>query len=93
MKKILIASDHAGFTLKEIVKKFLHRKKYNVLDLGPYKSTKVDYPDYAHKLSKKINISRKFMGVLVCGSGTGIHQYDSHPAWFPGQCPEYYHFG
>ena len=72
MKKILIASDHAGFTLKEIVKKFLHRKKYNVLDLGPYKSTKVDYPDYAHKLSKKINISSKLMGVLVCGSGTGM---------------------
>ena len=72
MKKILIASDYAGFYLKELIKKFLYKKKYKVFDLGPYKLTKVDYPDYAHKLSKKINVNSKLTGVLVCGSGAGM---------------------
>ena len=72
MKKILIASDHAGFKLKEIIKKYLSKKKINVVDLGPYKLIKVDYPDYAHKLSKKINLNKKLTGVLVCGSGIGM---------------------
>ena len=70
MKKIFIASDHAGFKLKEYIKmKF--SKKYEVVDLGPYQSIKsVNYPDYAHKLSKKI--SKENYGILVCGSGMGM---------------------
>ena len=72
MRKILIASDHAGFKLKEVIKKYLSKKKINVVDLGPYKLIKVDYPDYAHKLSKKINLNKKLTGVLVCGSGIGM---------------------
>ena len=72
MRKILIASDHAGFKLKEIIKTYLSKKKIKVLDLGPFKSVKVDYPDYAHKLSKKINLNKKLTGVLVCGSGIGM---------------------
>ena len=72
MKKILIASDHAGFKLKEIIKKYLSKKKIKIEDLGPYKLVKVDYPDYAHKLSKKINLNKKLTGVLVCGSGIGM---------------------
>ena len=72
MKKILIASDHAGFKLKEIIKKYLSKKKIKVLDLGPFELVKVDYPDYAHKLSKKINLNKKLTGVLVCGSGIGM---------------------
>ena len=40
--------------------------------MGPSKLTKVDYPDYAHKLSKKINLNKKFTGILVCGSGIGM---------------------
>ena len=72
MRKILIASDHAGFKLKEIIKKFLLKKKIKVVDLGPSKLIKVDYPDYAHKLSKKINLNKKLTGVLVCGSGIGM---------------------
>ena len=71
MRKILIASDHAGFKLKEIIKKYLSKKKIKIVDLGPYKLMKVDYPDYAHKLSKKINLNKKLTGVLVCGSGLG----------------------
>ena len=72
MRKILIASDHAGFKLKEIIKKYLSKKKIKIIDLGPFKMTKVDYPDYAHKLSKKINLNKKLIGVLVCGSGIGM---------------------
>ena len=59
MRKILIASDHAGFKLKEIIKQYLIKKKIKVEDLGPSKLKKVDYPDYAHKLSKKINLNKK----------------------------------
>ena len=72
MRKILIASDHVGFRLKEIIKKYLLKKKINIVDLGPFKLAKVDYPDYAHKLSKKINLNKKLTGVLVCGSGIGM---------------------
>ena len=72
MRKILIASDHAGFRLKETIKKYLSKKKIIIVDLGPFKLSKVDYPDYAHKLSKKINPNRKLTGVLVCGSGIGM---------------------
>ena len=68
MRKILIASDHAGFKLKEIIKQYLSKKKIKVVDLGPSKLTKVDYPDYAHKLSKKINLNKKLTDILVCGS-------------------------
>ena len=71
MKNIYIASDHAGFNLKESIKK-KYSKKYKLFDLGPDKSSKsVNYPDYAHKLSKKIN-KKQNIGILVCGSGMGM---------------------
>ena len=71
MKNIYIASDHAGFNLKESIKK-KYSKKYNLFDLGPEKSSEsVNYPDYAHKLSKKIN-KKQNIGILVCGSGMGM---------------------
>jgi len=72
LRKILIASDHAGFKLKEIIKKYLSKQKIKVIDLGPSNLIKVDYPDYAHKLSKKINLNTKLTGILVCGSGIGM---------------------
>ena len=71
-KIIYLASDHAGFDLKEDIKKFLIRKNKNVSDLGPPNSRdSVDYPDFAHKLSKKIKNNSEF-GVLICGSGIGM---------------------
>ena len=71
MKNIYIASDHAGFNLKESIKK-KYSKKYNLFDLGPNQSSKsVNYPYYAHKLSKKIN-NKQNIGILVCGSGMGM---------------------
>ena len=72
MKKIFISSDHAGFHLKEqIKKKFL--KKYNFQDLGTNSSNvSVNYPDYAHKLCEKVAKNSKNIGILVCGSGMGM---------------------
>ena len=72
MRKIFISSDHAGYNLKEqIIKKF--HKKYYFQDLGTDSSIlSVNYPDYAHKLCKKIAKNSKNMGILVCGSGIGM---------------------
>ena len=72
MKKIFISSDHAGFGLKEDIKKHLKNKKLNFKDLGPFNDDSVDYPDYAHKLAKKVKVSKNNVGILVCGSGTGM---------------------
>ena len=71
-KKVVIASDHAGFKLKEEIKKFLIRKRKRVLDLGTKNTNSVDYPDYAHLLSEKIKKDKNQFGILICGSGTGM---------------------
>ena len=71
-KKISLASDHAGFSLKEIIKKKLIKNKIRVIDFGPYNKDKVDYPDYAKKVARNISSKRTNMGILVCGSGTGM---------------------
>ena len=72
MKKIFISSDHAGFELKEIIKNYLKRNKLNFFDFGPYCDDRVDYPDFAHKVAKKVKISKNNVGILVCGSGMGM---------------------
>ena len=71
-KKISLASDHAGFVLKEIIKKKLIKKKIKVFDLGPKTKDSVDYPDYAKKVARNVCSKRTNMGILVCGSGTGM---------------------
>ncbi len=72
MKKIFISSDHAGFNLKEDIKKKF-RNKYIFQDLGTDNSKiSVNYPDYAHKLCKKVSKNSKNIGILVCGSGIGM---------------------
>ena len=73
MKKIFISSDHAGFKLKEAIKIYLEKKKINFQDFGPSNENSVDYPDYAHKVARKVNSSKKNIGILVCGSGTGMN--------------------
>ena len=72
MKTIFIASDHAGYNLKEsIIRNF--SKKLNFKDLGSDSSKKsVNYADYAHKLCKKISKNKFSVGILVCGSGMGM---------------------
>ena len=71
-KKVVLASDHAGFKLKEEIKKFLIKKKRKVLDLGTKNTSSVDYPDYAHLLSKKMKNGKNQFGILICGSGAGM---------------------
>ena len=71
-KKIVLASDHAGFKLKEVIKKFLIKKRYKMVDLGTKNTNSVDYPDYAHLLSKKMKKDKNQFGILICGSGTGM---------------------
>tara|TARA_B100000900_G_scaffold157920_1_gene134180 strand:- start:160 stop:585 length:426 start_codon:yes stop_codon:yes gene_type:complete len=73
LKKIFISSDHAGYQLKEIVKSYLSKKKITFQDLGPDSDTKVDYPDYAHKVAKKVKMSKNNVGILICGSGMGMN--------------------
>ena len=73
MKKIFISSDHAGFKLKEAIKIYLSKKKLTFQDLGPNNNDRVDYPDFAHKLAKKVKTSKNNVGILVCGSGTGMN--------------------
>ncbi len=73
MKKIFISSDHAGFKLKETIKDYLNNKKFNFEDLGPMDDSSVDYPDYAHKVAKKVKLNKSNIGILVCGSGTGMN--------------------
>ena len=72
MKKIYIASDHAGFNLKKlVVTKFSKKLKFE--DLGTHNSIKsVNYPDYAHKLCKKVSKKTNNIGILICGSGMGM---------------------
>ena len=71
MNKVLIASDHAGFKLKKILIEEL-QGEITFEDLGPFSENSVDYPDYAKKLSKKINLKNDLIGVLICGSGIGM---------------------
>ena len=73
MKKIFISSDHAGFKLKEDIKYFLKKRKYSFIDLGPDNDNRVDYPDYAHSVAKKVKINKKYRGILICGSGMGMN--------------------
>ena len=70
-KRIFLASDHAGFVLKQKISEFLTSKGINILDLGTKNSSSVDYPDFAHMLAKKMK-TKDSIGILVCGSGIGM---------------------
>lgn len=68
---IYIAADHAGFELKEKLKKVL-AKRYNLIDLTPVFLDGDDYPDVAEKVAKKVGVEKNSRGILVCGSSTGV---------------------
>lgn len=71
MKKILIASDHAGFSLKEKLKPYLKKIGFAVKDLGAYSRERCDYPGFAYCLAKEISRQRFKRGILICKSGIG----------------------
>ncbi len=71
-KSIVIASDHAGYELKETLKQELSEMGFEVLDLGTDSQESVDYPDFGHAAAEAIVSGRAERGVIVCGTGIGI---------------------
>lgn len=70
---IAVGCDHAGFELKETLKKYIEEKGYVVKDFGAYSEERVDYPDFAHKVASSIENRESEFGLLLCGSGNGIN--------------------
>ena len=89
-KRILIASDHAGFELKEHLEQTLVRLGYDVQDLGTNSPDSMDYADVAHPLAERVSRGEEERGVLLCGTGLGMsYAANRHPgvraavAWSP----------
>jgi ribose 5-phosphate isomerase B len=71
--KLVIASDHAGFSLKEEVRAYLTKSGHEVVDLGAYKpEPEDDYPDFAERVGEAIRAGEAPRGILICGSGVGV---------------------
>lgn len=71
MKEILIASDHAGFTLKEKIRSYLEKKGLKIKDLGTYSKERCDYPGFAYSLAKSVSTKKSDRGILICKTGIG----------------------
>ncbi len=71
MKKIAIASDHAGYEYKEYLKSQLSGE-YEITDYGTKSLDSVDYPDFVHPAATSIELGENEMGILICGSGQGV---------------------
>jgi RpiB/LacA/LacB family sugar-phosphate isomerase len=69
--KIVIGSDHAGYTLKVAIGEELRRLQHDVLDVGAYDEKPSDYPDFAEKVGRAVLDGKAERGVLICGSGVG----------------------
>ena len=72
IKTIAIASDHAGFELKEVLKKEITALGYEVQDFGTNNTNSVDYPDYADIVASEVSAGRCERGILICGTGIGM---------------------
>jgi ribose 5-phosphate isomerase B len=72
--RIAVASDHAGFDLKQVIAAHLRARlgEAHVLDLGPSDAGRVDYPEYAARLARAVVAGQAELGVVVCGSGIGV---------------------
>jgi len=70
--KLVIASDHAGFSLKEVLRAYLAKAGHEVVDLGAYNAEPSDYPDFAEKVGLALKQGVAERGILICGSGVGI---------------------
>jgi len=70
--KLYIATDHAGFPVKEFVKELFAKRGYEVIDLGPDSADRVDYPDFAKKVAEAVAADPESQGVLICGTGIGM---------------------
>jgi len=70
--KYYIATDHAGLEFKAFIKSLLQERGFEVVDLGPDSTDRVDYPDYAKKLCHEVLKDKESKGVLICGTGIGM---------------------
>jgi ribose 5-phosphate isomerase B len=89
-ERIPIASDHAGFEMKEKISKALTALGFDVQDMGPSSTASADYPDYGHPLAEQVSTGAVKRGVLMCGTGLGMsYTANRHPhvraavAWTP----------
>lgn len=90
IKTVGLASDHAGFKLKEFVKQYLDEKHIPYKDYGTYSEERCDYPDFGHALARGIESGEVYPGIGICGSGEGIamtlnkhQQIRAGLAWIP----------
>lgn len=70
--KFYIGTDHAGLDLKDYTVELLKEKGHEIIDLGPFTKDRVDYPDYAVKVSHAVLEDSDAQGILICGSGIGM---------------------
>ena len=70
--KLAIGGDHAGFEYKEKLKAFLIDNDIEVMDVGPFDASTVDYPDFAHPVANMVEDQSVDFGILICGSGNGV---------------------
>jgi ribose 5-phosphate isomerase B len=87
---LAIGSDHAGYDVKELLKKTLSGNGWTVADKGTFSTESTDYPDYAHEVGKAVETGTATLGILVCGSGNGVcitankhHGVRAALAWTP----------
>lgn len=71
-KKLTIGGDHAGYEYKELLKPLIESLGLTVDDKGPFSDASVDYPDFAHPVSKDVEEGIATAGILICGSGNGV---------------------
>lgn len=71
--KIALGADHAGYSLKEVVKNYLHREGHELKDFGTHSDNSVDYPDFAHPVAEAVESDDCDFGIVICGSGNGIN--------------------
>jgi ribose 5-phosphate isomerase B len=89
--KLVIASDHAGFPLKEDVRAYLATKGHEVVDLGAFNTEPSDYPDFAELVGNAINGGVAKRGILICGSGVGVCvAANKIPGIRAGMCHDHY---
>ncbi len=88
--KIAIASDHAGFELKETIKQYFDQQGITYHDFGTHSTESTDYPDYVHPLAQSISKDEFSLGIVICGSGNGVNmtankypQIRSALCWLP----------
>jgi ribose 5-phosphate isomerase B len=71
--KIVLASDHAGFELKEYIKSIIEKEGYSFVDVGTHAENSVDYPDYGFKAAELVSAGEADKGIFICGTGIGMN--------------------